>query len=364
MKIVLTGGGTGGHVYPALAFMRECKKEYPDAEFLYIGTGKGLEADIVPRAGLEFEAVDVTGFKRSLSLENVKTIARFLKGVTRSKKILRDFKPDCVIGTGGYVCGPVVYAAHKLKIPTIIHEQNSVAGLTNKFLSRYVDKVAICFEEVSESFPSEKIVFTGNPRASEVVGIKSENALAEYHLDDSKKTVLAFGGSRGARAINEAIWKILPEWNKKDYQLLYVTGDVHYEKIKDELESLHLNQTISVVPFIYNMPEVLNEVDLVISRAGATTLSELTSLGLPSILIPSPYVTANHQENNARSLERNGASIVITEKELGETDLMQKVDGIMSDEMALNEMAFHAKEIGVPDAAKRLVDVAVNLMKP
>ncbi|MBC1520454.1 undecaprenyldiphospho-muramoylpentapeptide beta-N-acetylglucosaminyltransferase [Listeria aquatica] len=363
MKIVLTGGGTGGHIFPALAFIRECKKEYPDAEFLYIGTSKGLEADLVPREGIAFEAIEITGFKRSLSLENFKTVARFFKGTKKSKEILRRFNPDCVIGTGGYVCGPVVYAASKLKIPTIIHEQNSVAGLTNKFLSRYVDKIAICFEEVSDSFPSEKIVFTGNPRASEVVNIEATDVLKSYQLDSAKPTVLAFGGSRGARPLNEAVWKILPEWKDKDYQLLYVTGNVHYEKIKEELQTLDLGENISVVPFVYNMPEVLNEVELVISRAGATTIAELTSLGVPSILIPSPYVTANHQEKNARSLEKSGASVVITESELGQTDLMAQIDAIMSDKPTLDEMAFHARELGVPDAAKRLVELATSLMK-
>lgn len=363
MKIVLSGGGTGGHVYPALAFLRECKKQHPDAEFLYIGTEKGLESDIVKHAGIPFEAIEITGFKRSLSFENVKTITRFLKGVKRSKEILRDYQPDCVIGTGGYVCGPVVYAAAKLGIPTIIHEQNSIAGLTNKFLSRYADKVAICFEEVSDSFASEKIVFTGNPRASEVIRTDQPDVLKEYNLDPAKKTVLAFGGSRGAKAINEAVWEILPEWRTKDYQLLYVTGEVHYDKIKDQIKEMDLTENISIQPFIYDMPAVLNHVNLVISRAGATTLAEITALGLPSILIPSPYVTANHQENNARSLERNGASVVITQTELAKVDLMAKIDAIMSDEAKLNKMAYAAKELGVQDAADRFVKVVEQLIR-
>ncbi|EAC8754510.1 UDP-N-acetylglucosamine--N-acetylmuramyl-(pentapeptide) pyrophosphoryl-undecaprenol N-acetylglucosamine transferase, partial [Listeria monocytogenes] len=215
MKVAISGGGTGGHVYPALALIRELKKIHPEAEFLYIGTEKGLEAGIVKREGIPFEAIEITGFKRSLSLENIKTVMRFLSGAKKSKQILRDFKPDVVIGTGGYVCGPVVYAAAKLKIPTLIHEQNSVAGLTNKFLSRYTDKVAICFEEVSDSFASEKIVFTGNPRASEVVGVDSEGALETYGLVSGKPTVLVFGGSRGARGVNEAVEAILPEWNNR-----------------------------------------------------------------------------------------------------------------------------------------------------
>ncbi|MBC1429349.1 undecaprenyldiphospho-muramoylpentapeptide beta-N-acetylglucosaminyltransferase [Listeria seeligeri] len=363
MKVAISGGGTGGHIYPALAFIRELKKIHPEAEFLYIGTEKGLEADIVKREGISFEAIEITGFKRSISLENIKTVMRFLSGAKKSKHILRDFKPDVVIGTGGYVCGPVVYAAAKLKIPTLIHEQNSVAGLTNKFLSHYADKVAICFEEVSDSFASEKIVFTGNPRASEVVGVDSDQALEAYGLVSGKPTVLVFGGSRGARGINEAVESILPEWNKREFQLLYVTGEVHYAKIKDTLADLNLGNHISVQPFIYDMPKILNAVTLVVSRAGATTLAELTALGVPSILIPSPYVTANHQEYNARALEKNNAAIVITEAELKETDLMAAIDSILNDEEKLTGMKQSAKQMGRPDAANKLVEVALSIMK-
>lgn len=361
MKIAISGGGTGGHIYPALALVRELKKNHPDAEFLYIGTEKGLENKIVPREGIPFETIDITGFKRSLSMENFKTVMRFFKGVKKSKQLLKEFRPDVVIGTGGYVCGPVVYAASRLNIPSIIHEQNSVAGLTNKFLSRFVTKVAICFEEASDAFPSEKIVFTGNPRAQEVVGIDAPDVLQKYGLDPEKQTVLVFGGSRGARGINEAIETILPKWDQRAYQLLYVTGDVHYEKIKDTLPNL--GNHISVVPFIYDMPSILNAVDLVVSRAGATTLAELTALGLPSILIPSPYVTANHQEKNARALEKNGAAVVITEAELRNTDMMQVIDSIILDAEKLKAMRFEAKQMGTPDAADRLARLVMEIRK-
>jgi UDP-N-acetylglucosamine--N-acetylmuramyl-(pentapeptide) pyrophosphoryl-undecaprenol N-acetylglucosamine transferase len=187
MKIVVSGGGTGGHIYPALALIREIQKENKNAQFLYIGTKNGLESTIVPREKIPFKSIHITGFKRKLSLDNIKTVLRFLKGVRDSKKMLKDFKPDIVIGTGGYVCGPVVYAAAKLNIPTIVHEQNSVPGLTNKFLSRYVNKVAICFDEAKEYFPKEKVVFTGNPRASEVNGWNQRKIIGriEYHYAGS-----------------------------------------------------------------------------------------------------------------------------------------------------------------------------------
>ncbi|EUJ44262.1 undecaprenyldiphospho-muramoylpentapeptide beta-N-acetylglucosaminyltransferase [Listeria riparia] len=362
MKFIISGGGTGGHIYPALALIRAIQKRDPDAEFLYIGTEKGLESDLVRRENIPFEAIEITGFKRSLSMENIKTITRFFKGVTRSKELIRNFKPDAVIGTGGYVCGPVVYAAAKLNIPTVIHEQNSVAGLTNKFLSRYADRVAICFEEVSDSFAAEKIVFTGNPRASEVIDIESGDVLAEFGLEPDKPTVLVFGGSRGARGINEAVESNLMKFSKRPYQLLYVTGEVHYNKIQDKLVNMDLNANISVQPFIYDMPKVLNVSTLVVSRAGATSLAEFTALGVPSILIPSPYVTANHQEKNAESLAKKDAAVIISEATLTPHILLDVIDGIMDNPEKLAKMQYEAKQLGVPDAADKLVDAILDII--
>lgn len=296
MKIAVSGGGTGGHIYPALALIREIQKKDENVEFLYIGTEKGLESKLVPRENIPFKSIHITGFKRKISFENVKTVLRFLKGVRDSKKMLKEFKPDVVIGTGGYVCGPVVYAAAKMGIPTIVHEQNSVPGLTNKFLSRYVDKIAICFEEAREFFPEQKVVLTGNPRASEVLGQDGIKGRLSAGLKLKIPTVLIFGGSRGARPINEAVVKSLTELSGKPYQVLYVTGDVHFEDVRKEVELVGNPENVIIKPFIHNMPEVLSGVDLTVARAGATTLAELTSLGIPSILIPSPYVTDNHQE--------------------------------------------------------------------
>ena len=199
MKIVVSGGGTGGHIYPALALIREIKKQNKKAAFLYIGTEKGLESELVPRENIPFQSIHITGFKRKISFENVKTIFRFFKGVRDSKAILKKFKADVVIGTGGYVCGPVVYAAAKLGIPTIIHEQNSVPGLTNKFLSRYVDRIAICFEEAKQYFPAEKTVLTGNPRASEVVGQDGLKGRQSVGLKADLPAVLIFWWKSGSK---------------------------------------------------------------------------------------------------------------------------------------------------------------------
>lgn len=363
MRIVVSGGGTGGHIYPALALIREIKKQDASTEFLYIGSDQGLESKIVSREQIPFKSIHITGFKRKLSFENVKTIVRFLKGVKASKKILKEFKADVVIGTGGYVCGPVVYAAAKLSIPTIIHEQNSVPGLTNKFLSRYVNKIAICFHEAKEFFPEDKVVFTGNPRATEVLGQDGIRGRLSVGLSMKIPVVLIVGGSRGARPINEAVIKSLSEFGSKPYQVLYVTGDAHFEEVQKEVDLVGNPANVIIKPFIHNMPEVLAGIDLSVARAGATTLAELTSLGIPSILIPSPYVTNNHQEKNARSLSSRGASYLLLEKDLTGKKLVEHIDHILMDENKLNSMKRSAKELGVPDAAKRLYQVMEELVK-
>ncbi|EKN62535.1 undecaprenyldiphospho-muramoylpentapeptide beta-N-acetylglucosaminyltransferase [Schinkia azotoformans] len=363
MRILVSGGGTGGHIYPAIAFIKEIKKHQPDAEFLYIGTEKGLEKSIVERENIPFKSIEITGFKRKLSFENIKTIMRFLKGTSLSKKYIKEFKPDIVLGTGGYVCGPVVYAAAKLNIPTIIHEQNSVPGLTNKFLSKYVDKVALCFEEAGQYFPKEKTILTGNPRASEVIGNDGNIGKRSVGLDPTKKVVLIVGGSRGAKPINDAFIEVLPKVREKSYQVLYVTGDVHYENVLKEVNKVGNPDNVIIKPFLHNMPEVLAGVDLIVARAGATTLAEITALGIPSILIPSPYVTNNHQEKNARALGDNGAAIVRLEKEMNGITLLRDIDHVLLNEETLMQMKQSSARLGIPTAANKLYAVMEQLIK-
>jgi UDP-N-acetylglucosamine--N-acetylmuramyl-(pentapeptide) pyrophosphoryl-undecaprenol N-acetylglucosamine transferase len=362
MKIVISGGGTGGHIYPALALIREIQKKTKNAEFLYIGTKNGLESNLVPREKIPFQSMNITGFKRKLSLDNVKMIFQFLKGVSDSKKIFKEFKPDIVIGTGGYVCGPVVYAAAKLQIPTIIHEQNSVPGLTNKFLGRYVNKIAVCFQEAKEYFQADKVIFTGNPRASEVIGKDGIHGRITAGLTTTVPVVLIFGGSRGARPINEAVIKSLSELGDKPYQVLYITGEVHFEEVKKEIDLIGNPKNVVIKPFVHNMPEVLAGMHLVVSRAGATTLAEITSLGIPSILIPSPYVTNNHQEKNAKSLSSNGAAVLLLEKDLNSKTLIQQIDRIIMNKENLKEMKIKAIKLGVPDAGEKLYKVMIDLI--
>ncbi|EOH93450.1 undecaprenyldiphospho-muramoylpentapeptide beta-N-acetylglucosaminyltransferase [Enterococcus haemoperoxidus ATCC BAA-382] len=362
MKILITGGGTGGHIYPALALVNHVKQVEPNTEFMYVGSQAGLESQIVPKYNIPFKTIKIQGFRRSLSPQNIKTVYLFLSSIGKAKKIIRDFQPDIVIGTGGYVSGSVVYAAKQLKIPTIIHEQNSIPGMTNKFLSRYVTKVAICFPDVAEYFPKEKVVLTGNPRAQEVVTIEKTNVLSEYGLDPKKKTVVIFGGSRGALKINQAFIEAFPLFEEREYQVLYASGERYYKELQETLNLSEKKLTnISIQPYIDKMAEVLAAADLMVGRAGATSIAEFTALGLPAILIPSPYVTNDHQTKNAQSLVRSGAVEMITDQELTGPKLVTEIDGVLLDDTRHQSMAEASKKEGIPDAAERLYKVVKEI---
>lgn len=362
MRLLVSGGGTGGHIYPALALIEEAKRKDPMTEVLYVGTNRGLESRIVPEAGIDFKTIEIQGFKRSLSLENFKTVYLFLKSIHDSKKIIKEFKPDVVVGTGGYVCGSVVFAAAQMHIPTVVHEQNSVAGVTNKFLSHFADKVAICFDDVRQSFPENKIVFTGNPRAQQVAHMENKNRLKEYGLKDEYPTVLIFGGSRGAEGINQAALDAAQKFANQDYQVLFVTGRVHYDEIMKKAQEKEIPENVVIKPYISNMPEILPEIDLIVGRAGATSLAEITALGIPSILIPSPYVTADHQTKNAMSLVNRNAALMIKESDLDGNKLAQAVNQLMNDTDKRKTMAKNASDAGVRDAADRLYNVLEDLI--
>ncbi|MBG9979643.1 undecaprenyldiphospho-muramoylpentapeptide beta-N-acetylglucosaminyltransferase [Facklamia sp. DSM 111018] len=366
-RIILSGGGTGGHIYPALALYRALKASYPDVECLYIGTERGLESTIVPRQGIPFQAIEISGIKRSLTLENLKVAWQMLTATRNAKKLIREFEPDLVLGTGGYVCGPVLLAASQLKIPTIIHEQNSVAGITNKFLARSVDRIATCFEEVKDDFGkfSDKVVLTGNPRGQEVLQTEASGSILseQFDLDDQLATVLIFGGSRGAPAINQAGLEGLTHWQEQDYQIILATGQSHYDDLdKKLLERYNTSSNIRIVPYIENMPAVFQSIDLVMCRSGATTLTELTALGLPSILIPSPYVTNNHQEQNAMALVQRGAAEMIRESELNANLLIEKIEALIHDPASLERMRQQAQQMGITDASQRLIQMMEELI--
>lgn len=364
MKILVSGGGTGGHIYPAVSLVKTIKESHPEAEFMYVGTERGLESKIVPSAGIPFKIIEIQGFRRSLSLENFKTVYLFMKSVRDSKKIIKEFKPDVVIGTGGYVSAAVVYAAHKAGIPTAIHEQNSVPGITNKFLAKQVDKIGICFNDAATYFPAEKVVMTGNPRGQEVAQISKSTILSDFGLSLDKKTVLIFGGSQGAWKINQAIEAGLKEFSERDYQLLVATGERYYQELAEKIKELNIEPGKVVLrPYLENMPEIFVNVDLVICRAGATSIAEITALGIPSILIPSPNVTNDHQTKNAMSLVNVGAASLLLDNTLDGEKLVAGIDDLMLNEDKLIEMAKASKNEGIPNAGERLSEMVLALIK-
>ncbi|MDQ0112870.1 undecaprenyldiphospho-muramoylpentapeptide beta-N-acetylglucosaminyltransferase [Paenibacillus harenae] len=354
MRIVLTGGGTGGHIYPAVAIGKQMQQDNPDTQLLYIGTNKGMESRIVPEQGIPFEAIEITGFRRKLSIDNVKTVLRFLKGVRRSKALLRKFKPDVVVGTGGYVCGPVVYAAAKLGIPTLIHEQNAIPGLTNQFLSRYASTIGVSFKQSEKLFPkAKKTLYTGNPCATNVLRAATGKGCASLGLPPRSRFVLIVGGSRGAKALNEAVIEMAPLLGQTtDVHFVFVTGDSYYASTSSRIEQVSPDmKNVKLIPYLNNMAEVLVDATLVVSRSGASSLAEMTALGLPSILIPSPNVTNNHQEANARSLVDAGAAEMILEKDLTGQSLLSRIQKLLNDDKLMKQMAEASKSFAMPDSA-------------
>ena len=369
-RIILSGGGTGGHIYPALAIYKKMKAQNPNLQCLYIGTERGLESKIIPEyETIDFKTIEISGLKRSLSLSNLKVIWQMLVSTRKARKLIEEFQPDIVIGTGGFVCAPVLNAAAKLGIPTIIHEQNSVAGITNKFLARKVDKIATSFKEVHRDFSSyaPKLVFTGNPRGQEVLDSVSDDSILEdnFNLDPTQQTVLIFGGSRGAPAINEAAINAIPYFAQVSYQVIIGTGNVHYDEWMQYIASndITIPDNVRVVNYIENIPSLMNQIDLVVSRSGATTLAEITTLGLPSILIPSPYVTNNHQEKNAQSLVNQGAAIMIREEDLTQDTLYYYINQLMTNPEQLTQMAEITKRFGTPHAIDDFIKVVDTLIK-
>ncbi|GAB6092323.1 undecaprenyldiphospho-muramoylpentapeptide beta-N-acetylglucosaminyltransferase [Furfurilactobacillus curtus] len=369
MRLMVSGGGTGGHIYPALALIDDLKQHDPKAAICYVGTQRGLESKIVPARGLQFETIKLQGFSRSLNWAglktNVKTVQLFLAGVRDARRLIKDFQPDVVVGTGGYVSSAVLYAASRMHIPTLIHEQNSVVGVTNKFLSRFVDQIAIAFEDARSQFPEQKVIFTGNPRAQQVAEVKSHFSWSEYGLVDNKPTLLIFGGSQGALKINAVSVAAIPTFNQRDYQVVFVTGQKRYEDVKQQIAQDHIvpGENVVIRPYISNMPEVLPQVSAIVGRAGATSLAEITALGRPSILIPSPYVTNDHQTKNAQSLVNQGAAEMISEAQLTAPRLIAVVDQLMNDPKRQAQMAMAAKKMGVPDAADQLLAVVTDLAR-
>ncbi len=360
MKIIFSGGGTGGHIYPAIALIKALNKSDESIEILYIGKIGAQEEKICRQENIPFFGINVRYFYRKLIYKNILTMYEFIKAYRSVKKLIKKFKPNFIIGTGGYVSAPVVYAGSKKKIKIIIHEQNSVPGLTNKFLSRYANVVAISFITSKKYFDEKKVVLTGNPRAQEVVETKKISKL-KLGISEDKKIILFFMGSLGAKYVNETILKALPILTKRnDIQVIFVTGKNHYNNIVSEAHKLNINQNVFIKPYVDNMPELYKICDLVICRAGATSLAETSALGLPSILIPSPYVTNNHQEKNALDYVRANAARMIYEKDLTEVKLVNEVTELLDDPVALMNLKINCKKKGIPNACDKFIELIIG----
>ena len=346
MKVVISAGGTGGHIYPALAIINKIKEMEPNSEFLYIGTHNRMEKDVVPKHNIPFKSIEIYGFNRKNLLKNFKTIKCLIKAKNECKKIIKEFNPDIVIGVGGYVTYPVIKAAHSLGIKTFIHEQNSIAGKANLGLAKVVDLIGVSFKSSMKEFPKDKTIFTGNPCSEDAVK-KEPMDKKELGLNKDKKLVLFVMGSLGSSKVNEFLVNTMNLFNNKKYEVLYVTGKNGYEEIsKNKFPS-----NVKVVPYIENMTRIMKNTDLIVTRSGASTLSEIIALNLPSILIPSPYVPNNHQYINAMDIVNIDGGIMIEEKNLNKEKLVKEIDNLLNDEDKLNKMKNNLNKLKVDNSA-------------
>ncbi|MCL1790647.1 MAG: undecaprenyldiphospho-muramoylpentapeptide beta-N-acetylglucosaminyltransferase [Peptococcaceae bacterium] len=365
MRVILAGGGTGGHIYPALAIAEGIRKASPQAEILYVGLKEGMEARLVPDAGWDFQGIAGRGLPRRLSLTLVKTVGSNLKALWQTKKILKEFHPDLVVGTGGFVSGPVLLMASLFGVPALLHEQNVWPGMTNKMLARRVKKVMLAFADGRRHFPEScPVAVVGQPVRPSVGRVNRGEALRFFGLESGKKVVLVTGGSRGARSINRAMVFVADKLREReDVQLIWATGTLDYEDSMAELRQLGVDPHKSgwhVAAYIENMPHALAAADLCVCRAGATTLAELSAAGLPCILIPYPFASENHQEFNARAMVDAGAARMILDKEMTGEGLWQEMESLLDNAFMLKEMGIRAGDAMQRDALESIVGICLE----
>jgi len=362
-KVILAGGGTGGHLFPALAIAEGIKKKYPDSQVYFMGTKKGLEAKILPERGYKLYYLSVRGLKRGLNLSIFKAIFFLMKSMLEAMKILKQLKPEIVIGTGGYVSAPAVLAASFMRVPTFIQEQNSFPGISTRILSLFTKKVFIAYEESRKYFwVKKKLQVTGNPVRPEIFRADKISAMRKFNLEPEKKTILILGGSQGASAINNAVLQDLNALGAElNFQILWQSGEKDYQKIKEDLKGKA--NSVQVFNFIEDMSSAYAACDLLISRAGAISLSEITCCGKPALLIPYPYATAEHQKYNAQVLEKNGAAVMIEEKTLGKMKPLSLASELLKDETKLKQMSQNSKNLGKPNALDDILNEIENYLK-
>lgn len=364
MKILLAGGGTAGHINPALAIAGFVRKKRPDTEFLFIGNRDGMEQRLVPQAGFNISSITISGFKRSFSpknmVENVKTVARTFTSSREAKKIIAEFKPDICIGTGGYVSGPVIRTAAKMGIPCIIHEQNAYPGVTNKMLAKSVKKVMLAVPDAKKYFENVDLAVTGNPVRGDILTADKEESRKQLGIDE-RPLILSFGGSLGARRINEAVADLVARSGMDGkYQHIHAYGKYggwFPESVAEKGTDISKCDNLDIREYIDNMPTCMAAADLVICRAGAITLSEIQAMGKPAILIPSPNVAENHQYHNAMALVNAGAAEIVEESELDGELLMKKADSMLMNFDKLKEISENSRKMAITDANERIYSV-------
>jgi undecaprenyldiphospho-muramoylpentapeptide beta-N-acetylglucosaminyltransferase len=358
-KFILSGGGTGGHIYPAIAIADELKKRYPDAEFLFVGANDRMEMQRVPQAGYSIKGLQIAGIQRKLSLKNLLLPFKLLKSLYQARQIIQKFQPDAVIGTGGYASAPTLKAAQWLKVPYFIQEQNSFAGITNKWVSKKANKIFVAYQNMEKFFPKAKIQITGNPIREGLTTIqdKNKNAFESFSLDENKFTLLVLGGSLGAKSINQLISSNLSFFQENEVQILWQCGKFYYDEYKEKQTEM-----VQVRPFIENMNDAYAVADVIISRAGASSVSELCVVGKPVIFVPSPNVAEDHQTKNAQAIADEKAAILIKETEL--KDNFQKIFlEIFNDKQKRKILSENIKALAKPNATKQIVDEIIKIIK-
>ncbi|WP_222439113.1 undecaprenyldiphospho-muramoylpentapeptide beta-N-acetylglucosaminyltransferase [Echinicola salinicaeni] len=360
---MISGGGTGGHIYPAIAIANAWNEKHPDSEILFVGAEGKMEMQKVPEAGYPIEGLPVAGLQRRLTLENLSFPFKLWDSINKAKKLIKHFRPHAVVGVGGYASGPLLYVAQRKGIPTLIQEQNSYAGLTNKLLAKKAMAFCVAYDEMDKFFPSDKIHFTGNPVRKDILHLadKKVKALEHFGLDPAKPVVLVLGGSLGARTINNAVVTSMKHFEKKGYQLLWQTGRFYIKEMQGKLKGAGL-KSIHALEFIREMDLAYAAADMVISRAGALSVSELSLVGKPVIFIPSPNVAEDHQTKNALAYVRQEAALMLGDDE-AVSGLAGKVDELMNDKSLQEKLGKNIKKMGKPEAALEIVKELEALIK-
>ena len=360
LKFILSGGGTGGHIYPAIAIANELKLRFPDCEILFVGANNKMEMQKVPQAGYKIIGLWIAGIQRRLTFDNSLFPLKLISSLLKSRTIIRDFKPNLVIGTGGFASGPLLRVAAIVGIPTVIQEQNSYPGITNKWLSRKANKICVAYENLEQFFPKNKIVMTGNPVRQDLIAIKGkrQEAIDYFQLAEDKKTLLILGGSLGARRINQLIAKELVNFSSQNVQIIWQCGKLYF----DEYKHYNDNKNVQVLAFIDRMDLVYAAADIVISRSGASSVSELCIVGKPVIFIPSPNVAEDHQTKNAKSIVDKNGALMIKEIEL-DTQFNAVFNNLLNNEKEQIELSENISKLAKTNATKDIVDEIIKLIK-